>query len=220
MKNHPERFLWTALGALRWGYELARPMTSMERALIALMGVPPTHLITIHGPPGTKVSSWWPRYRKRIDRARGPSRPLIYLGVRASGFGDGGEHLHLLLWDEWIPFWVLHRHADECGLGKPHVDLVPDPQANRLECASMVTYVLSQHEPVFGSRNHERHHQPHPHQRRWIRPHQATLRTHRPQLLSALNAAESPSISDKELVSKVLTFSNKTERNEDEPSSS
>ncbi len=211
LRNQPGGSLWTAIEALHRAYSLGRDMTLRERFLLAFLGCPPTHSLTLHGPPGTTVADWWVRYRKRINRERASSRTLIYFGVQADGLGHGGEHLHLLLWDdEWFPFWVFQRHAEESGLGKLHIDQVPDPHVDLLGCAHMVTYVLSQHEPVFGSDHHERHHAPRRHQRRWIRPHRATLRRHRPQLLSALDDAESSSISDKELVSRVLTFSKTT----------
>jgi hypothetical protein len=203
-------FVVSVSSTLRTG-ELGRPLTEAERLLVALLSSPPTNMLTLQGPQdGPSVGEVWPRLRRRVDRARTSRRPLIYLGTKPNGYGNGGEHMHLLLWD-YVPVGTLLKHCRQLGIGTPRIEEIRHRNQPAL-VARPIAYVLGQQEAVFGTAEHERHMPREKYRRRWLRPHRSTLADHNPELLSAIEAAESESVSDRDLILRVPYLSRDSNR--------
>jgi hypothetical protein len=206
MRNHPERHPFTAVGALRRGYPLGQRLTIRERLALTVTDTGPTHHLTLSG-PATKssVRDLWPTFYRRWNRSRDTrNAPVIYFGCEAQGLGDGGPHLHLLLWEmPWLA--RVQKHARELGLGA-HVERIAADTDDPMVSLGVVRYILGQHESVFGSREHERHQQKRRSGRRWTHPQRRTLEQHHPRLLAALDLAKDRSVSDLEMFQRLPTF--------------
>jgi hypothetical protein len=164
----------------------------MENLTLAVAKAEPTHTLTLTSADMTQpeMASAFRRLVRRIKRNAHSSRPLIYFGVYAQSKGNGGCHLHLLLWD-YAPQAVWRKHAEAVGLYANRPKLIDRSQPHNLE--RTVGYVLSQNEPVFGSRKHLENEPKRKGQRRYVTPQTRTLATHGSELLSALNQAQAQS---------------------------
>src|SRR5205085_1056936 len=128
--------------------------------------------------------------------------PLVYVATVADGIGDGGCHLHVLLW-EFPPVWMYRTQGEAVGLGSVQLAQIEPDLTNRMGVAS---YVLGQHESVFGTTKH-RENSEHPKgKRRLLMPHDATLKEQNPKLFVALDLAKDQSLSDKTLCRELLRF--------------
>lgn len=180
----------------------------MERVALAVTSARPTHTATLTTPGASQkeLASTWRLLVRRIERRKARSDlPLIYVGSFAQGNGDGGYHLHLVLWERpYAPTW--QRQMKDLGIGAPHVDrITPSTPHNVL---NTVSYVLSQQEPIFGTTNHLRHQPREKYKRRWIAPQMKTLERYCPDLFVALNLAQSQSVSDERLFAELPKFIN------------
>lgn len=181
-------------------------MTEMERVALAVTSARPTYTVTLttSGASQKELASAWRLFVRRVERRKArPDLPLIYVGSFAEGHGDGGCHLHLVLWER--PYVLTyHGQTRELGLGTPYVaQIAPSTPHNTL---SVVSYALSQHEPIFGTTNHLRHRPHEKHKRRWITPQAKTLERHCPDIFVALNLAKSQSVSDEKLFAELPKF--------------
>ena len=191
MRTNAERSLWTALGALQRGLPLP-PLTEMENLTLAVAEAKPTHTLTLTSADMTQpeMAKAFRRLARRIDRHSKSSKRLIYLGAYAQSKGDGGCHMHLLLWG-YAPQAVWRKHAEAVGLYAHRPKQIKLSEPHNLE--RTVGYVLSQHEPVFGSRKHLENEPKRKGQRKYVTPQKRTLATHSPKLLSALDQAKAQS---------------------------
>jgi hypothetical protein len=191
MRTNAERSLWTALGALERGLPLP-PLTEMENLTLAVAEAEPTHTLTLTSRKMTQpeMARAFRRLVRRIERnSKGP-KPLIYFGVYAQSRGDGGCHMHLLLWG-YAPQAVWRKHAEAVGLYAPRPKQINLSEPHNVQRA--VGYALSQNEPLFGSRKHLENKPKRKGQRRYVTPQKQTLATQNPKLLSALNQAQAHS---------------------------
>lgn len=186
----------------------SQSLTPKERMAIAITSARPTNLLHIHSLlDRPSFMHRWRRWVRRMERAR-RKRPLIYVAtVAKSRRSNGGHHAHVLLW-EYLHLPVLKQHCREVRFGRePQIRQLPPNDL--MEVFLPVTYVLGQHEPVFGTTHHYRH-EPLPKGARAILlPQRSTLRAKNTKLLDALTSAEDPSVSDFDLVQACPVFSNK-----------
>lgn len=178
----------------------------MERVALAVASSRPTHTATLTTPVASQkeLASTWRLFVRRVERRKArPNLPLIYVGNFANGRGDGGYHLHLVLWERpYAP--TYHGQTRELGLGAPHVSQIePSTPRNTLNA---VSYALSQQESLFGSTHHLRHRPREQSKRRFISPQRKTLEAHCPDLFVALSLAKSQSVSDERLFAELPKF--------------
>lgn len=193
-----------AVGKLARGIPLGRNLSPGERRCLAIASAAPTNLLTLNSKSFERdqIGPAWSRLHKRIDRQT--KRPLVYYGVSARSYGDGGYHLHLLLWD-YLHVPSLHGHAPAVGFGKPHIDQIGQTVEDKLWTT---LYVCGQTESLFGSKYHGRHRKRERWSRSFFRTSDRVLEVANPQLLSAIKMAEDRSVSDQELVKLVPRFIN------------
>jgi hypothetical protein len=207
----PEGSVLAATHAILSRRSFSRRLTSQERVAVAVAGTAPTHLLTIDSAVTDRAqfAAGWRRVVKRLARLRQRSRrPLIHVATIArSGSGGGGYHLHALLWNEYLHHPVLGKHCREAGLGGPNIQQLPAAGANFFEVLRATTYVLGQHEALFGSDHHRRHRALPPCARSYLAPQSGTLAAFHPELLAALGRATDRSVTDDELVAAVPLFS-------------
>jgi hypothetical protein len=205
LANTPESTPHLALWALHRGRPLKRRMTEMERVALAVASAQPTRTATLTTPVASQkeLATTWRLFVRRIERRKArPNLPLIYFGSFAEGQGGGGCHLHLVLWERpYAP--TYHGQTKALGLGTPHVDRIASTPHNVLR---VVSYVLSQQEPIFGTTNHLRHRPREKSRRRFVSPQRKTLEAHCPNLFVALNLAKSRSVSDEKLFAELPKF--------------
>lgn len=204
------------LRAISSGRPINRPLTEAERIAVAVAASEPTHLLTIDSAIHDRQTfdRAWRLLAKRLARRRPYRQPLVYFGSVAQGLGDGGFHVHLLLW-EFLPAWMLHQQTHAVGLGHPKIQQIGASVLRRrpleelkndehysllLERLYVTRYVVNQHEAVLGGSHHQRHQPRAAGKRRYLYPQAATLDRARPNLLAALKAARSPTVSDEELI--------------------
>jgi len=195
-----------ALDALRIGLPPHPGFTPQERIALAVTSTQPSQHVTITTPGGATHQELARGFRKlvpRIERnAHRRKQPLIYVGNYAKGRGNGGYHLHLLLWEE--PYMcVYRRQCLAAGLGRArntHIDPVPEM------VLYSTSYVLGQHESVFGTDVHLRHRPRAKGKRSFICPQGKTLETYHPELFYALQLAKDKSVTDETLVSECPIF--------------
>lgn len=143
-------------------------------------------------------------FRRRVERKKATEGPLIYFGAFANGQGQGGTHVHALLWEE--PYKRSYRfHGKQLGLN-PHCKPITPTPADRLR---VTQYVLGQEEAVFGSDDH-RHHRPRvPSARSYTRNPDDVLAQWNAQLLHAIERAVGPkdkALPDSELLRQATVF--------------
>src|SRR5579875_1134189 len=213
MRNHPERSVWLTAEALARGYPLGVPMTTIERRIVAVISARPTHTLTVHSGSASRaeMAAQFRRLVKRLNRGlakRSPQnpKPLIYVATLASAQNSGRYHVHALLWG-YLHAVVLLGHCRDLGLGKPKLRRLPAEPTGDLNYWQQVVYVIAQNEPAFGYHKHRLNEERHPWSRRLLTPQKATLARHCPHLLSALDAANDPAVSDEALLSLLPTFS-------------
>lgn len=203
MGRNPERCTALALPALQRGEALGRPLTDLERVSLAVTAAKPTHhliLSTVGG--GRKdLGDGFRRLVRRIERRK--HRSLIYFGTAAEGFGEGGFHMHLLFW-EYQDMSMYHGQTRAVGLGKPDVERIDPPEPDNV--LRVVSYVLGQQEPVFGTRKHAANQPRKSYKRRFNNPHMKTLEQHRPELFVGLTLAKDKSLSDEALFESLPRF--------------
>ena len=150
--NTPEGAPNFAAYALRRGIDFKRPLTYHERLTLAIAVSGPTHHVTFSTKSGDyeSVTTGFRRFVRRIERRKHSKGPLLYAGTVAQGLGRGGCHLHLLLW-EFPPFFMYRAQSQAVGLGTPWIEPIQIDLTHRVWVAS---YVLGQHESVFGVKGH------------------------------------------------------------------
>jgi hypothetical protein len=127
---------------------------------------------------------------------------LIYVGSYAKGYGDGGYHVHLLLWEE--PYMLVYRKQSlAAGLGRvtsTQIGSEPEIALHR------TSYVLGQQVSVFGTNVHQRHLPRGKGKRSYISP-QIRLSLHiTPNFFYALTLAKDQSVTDETLVQELPLF--------------
>ena len=208
LRQHPEASIPTAAAALTRGLKLGRRMTRSERLLVGVISAEPTHLVTVHSKDKSReeMAQLFRRLVKRINRSRGNARPLIYVATIAAAKGNSRHHVHALLW-EYIHASTLGGYCREFGLGWPEIRQLSQEFPGDAEYWASVSYALTQHEPAFGTDHHQRHEPIPKFGRGLLYPHCSTLAEHCPQLLSALDQAKDPAVSDESLCSRLPRFS-------------
>jgi hypothetical protein len=206
LRDHPERDPNLALIALERGYPLGRRLTKNERLALAVASARPTHHMTLTTSDMTQpeLADAFDLLKLRIERSR-KSRNfrLVYFGVYAQGKGDGGCHLHLLLWQwPYIPLWL--GHARDLGIGRLKVKRIsPSTPDNVLRT---VGYVLGQNESVFGTRKQYENEPREKHKHGFAKNHATTLEKHNPELLRAIELAKDKSLSGETLYAQLPRF--------------
>jgi hypothetical protein len=184
-----------AVAALASAVPLDAQMIQMERMSMAVGSTLPKYhlyLSSARGMSHGELAASFNRLVTAIHRRTG--KPVIYWGVFGNGFGDGGEHIHLLLWKK-PKMKVWHTERKKVGIGWARSKPVEPGMKNALKAAA---YVGGQQVSVFGSREHDSA-ASRRNERSWVMPHDATLRKHHPELLKATRAAQDPAITDAEL---------------------
>lgn len=183
-----------AVAALSRGVPLAA-MTQMERMSMAVGSTLPRYHLYLSNAPDMshkKLAVSFDRLRTAIERRTG--EPLVYWGVFGNGVGDGGEHIHLLLWKK-PPMRIWHAERKKVGIGWARSKPVAKGMGNALKVAA---YVGGQQVSVFGSGEHDSA-ASRTNERPWVMPHNARLRKHQQELLKATEAAKDPTMADEEL---------------------
>ncbi len=190
MRTNAERSLWTALGALQRGLPLP-PLTEMENLTLAVAEAKPTHTLTLTSADMTQpeMAKAFRRLARRIDWHSKSSKRLIYLGAYVKARAMAGAICIFCL--GYAPQAVWRKHAEAVGLYAHRPKQIKLSEPHNLE--RTVGYVLSQHEPVFGSRKHLENEPKRKGQRKYVTPQKRTLATHSPKLLSALDQAKAQS---------------------------
>jgi hypothetical protein len=205
--REPECCSVFALLALQRGEALGRPMTSQERIALAVSSTRPSHhlMVPTRGDSRRQLVSAFHRLVRRVQvrKERPRLQPLIYVGAIADRTGEGGSHMHLLLWER--PYASTYQvQAREVGLGSPHAEWIsPQTPANVLKT---VCYALGQQESVFGTGVHLANRPREPYEHCVLHPQLATLKEHRPELFVALTLAKDESVSDKDLFDGLPRF--------------
>ncbi len=192
-RTNAHRDLQTAFIALSHGIPLEWPMTDMERLCLGVAATWPTHHLTLGTSQMTQehLAQAFRLVRPLIERRRNRTKPLVYFGAFAKGAGEGGVHLHLLLWE--MPMIVTWRQqCKNVGIGNPHVERLSEPGS----ALAVAGYVAGQQQAVFGSRKHEENRARRTGKRRWVMPQDRTLEAHHPELCDAMRLAKDKSIPD------------------------
>lgn len=177
-----------AVAALSRGVHLHAQMTQMERMSVAVGSARPRYHLYLSTPGMSheELAERFDRLRTAVERRT--DERLIYWGVFGKGAGDGGEHVHLLLWKKpQMKLW--HEERKKVGIGWARSKPVEKGMGNALKVAG---YVGGQQGSVFGSREHDNAVNRRQ-ERSWVMPHDATLRRHHPELLKATEAAKAAS---------------------------
>ncbi len=183
-----------AVAALSRAVPLDAALNQMERMSLAVGSTFPRYhvIISTGGTTHEELARAFDRFKLIVERAT--KEPLVYWGVCGNGAGDGGEHLHLLMWKKpKMRIWQPARKA--VGLGWTESKPVKAGLGHALRVAG---YVAGQQMSVFGSREHDSA-ESRRNERPWVMPHDATLRKHHPELLKATEAAKDAAITDEEL---------------------
>jgi hypothetical protein len=209
IRNAPESRLTTTASALTLGYPLGRSLTASERLVVAVVQAEPTHFLTIHSTKSREeVQRGFRCIRLRLQRSRGKNAaPMIYVATFPRSQNGPGHHVHALLWS-YVHLPTLHGYCRDLALGPPQIDRISASGPGDARYWRPIGYVLGQHEPVFGSTEHERHEPLGHSKRRLSYPQRATLAKYCPKLLSALEMANDPTVSDQELCAGLPRFSN------------
>jgi hypothetical protein len=213
IRHRPERFVSLTAWATARGLPLGVPMTKVERRIIAVIAAQPTHTLTVDSQLAShpEMAAAFRLLVKRLNRGlakRSPMNPksLIYVASLASARNSGRFHVHALLWS-YIHAPVLHGHCGDLGLGKPKLRRLPGEPTGDANYWQQVVYVMGQNEPAFGFRKYRSNEPPPLGARRLLTPRRATLDRHCPQLLSALDIANDPTVPDETLLSRLPKFS-------------
>ena len=196
--------------ALSRGYPLGRAMTSRERLVVAVVQAEPSHFLTIDSPDKSRadMTRAFRCIRLRLQRSRGRrAAPVIYVATFPCTKDRDGHHLHALLWG-YVHIPKLLGYCRGLGLGKPKMEQISASTPGDPNYWRPIGYVLGQHGPAFGSRDHDRHEPLPKGKRELVYPHRMTLARHCPKLLSALDMARDPSVSDETLCAGLPRFSN------------
>lgn len=208
-KTAPEDSLFTISVALRRRLPLTRSLIFEERLCLAIVAARPTHFLTLHTADAehSVAARAWRLLVRRMQRRKSRKNPLIYFATIARGAETtAGCHVHALLWEFlWAP--SLQGQAKQCGFGPPHLARLPDPRSDFDDALRTVAYVVGQNVSVFGTRHHERHRKRVPSKRRFVYPQRTTLALHQPKLLSAIQFAPDPQVSDQYLLHRLPSFS-------------
>jgi hypothetical protein len=200
----PEGSPGLAAWALNRSIGFKRRLTDHERVAIAIAVTCPTNHVTFTTTDLSyeALAKTWRLLVRRIERRKSTKGPLIYVGALAKGNGDGGWHLHLILWEFPVEH-IFRPQARAVGLGNVDLQQIKPDLTNRLWAAS---YVLGQHQSVFGTRKHLEN-APHPKNKRaLIVPQRKTLQVHNHELFVALDMAKSQAVSDERLCSELPRF--------------
>jgi hypothetical protein len=213
IRHHPERFLSLTAWATARGYPLGRRMTKHERRVVAVISAHPTHTMTLTSASSTheEMADQFRGVVKHLNRwleKRSPQNPkrLVYVATLASARDSGRYHAHALLWT-YVHAPTLHGICREVGLGRPTLRKLPDRPAGDIHYWTQVAYVLTQDEPAFGTEKHLENESRPVSARRLLYPQRATLERHCPQLLSALEDANDPTVPGETLLSRLPNFS-------------
>ena len=187
-----------AVLAMHRGWELGRRLSKLERLTLAVASTHPTHLLTLTSKLRTRAQfiDSFETFKLLVAlNSSQPDRPLVYFGSLAHSYGEAGWHAHLLIW-RWPHIWSYRGHATQAGLQNPHAKQIGPTLVDRLNTTA---YVLSQHEPVFGSDKHLENQPLDKYAHRYLRPQDGALAEHHPNLFRALGMANDQSLSDQEL---------------------
>lgn len=194
-----------AVTAIEEGSDLPTGMSVAERRAVALYIAEPTvHLTLTSGDMDRRTCTrQFQNLQKRLNRDR-PSRNRSYVAVPACSVeGGGGYHIHSVQWD-FILKSKLKQMADDLGFGTTEIRYIANKSP--LDRFHMSCYPLKQHTSIFGSKKHLDN-VPLPKSARYmLRPFRPTLEQYNPKLLSAMDAAESLTVSDWELTHAVHYF--------------
>jgi hypothetical protein len=170
-------------------------MTQMERMALAVGSTFPRYhvYLSTEDMSHEELARAFNRFRFIVEQATG--EPLVYWGVYGNGAGDGGEHLHLLLWKKPDVKRVWHPARKAVGIGYTTSIPIARDRDHALRAAA---YVAGQQGPVFGSREHD-HAVERRSERSWVMPQSKTLAKHHPDLLRASQAAKNKSMTDERL---------------------
>jgi hypothetical protein len=189
------------LRPLKDGRPPERSLTRNERLVVAVSACRPRYLVTLDST--LERPEFMREFAKLKQRLAVHRRPLVYFGTVAKGAGDGGYHGHFLIWTS-LHYNTVHKHVRQLALGHAHVDPIDLDRPDEKLALRAVTYVLGQEEPVFASAEHRRHRPRPPSGRAFLHPQRKTLVRWHPDLLTALDLAKSPSVSDVELYRRCL----------------
>ena len=219
LSNHPENSAGLALIALQRTCQLNRPstlgrsLTRLERLALATASTQPTHHLTL----GTRDMSQpelaraFGLFVRKVERRKHQSGPLIYFGGYGNSKGNGGYHMHLLLWEK-EPFYKSYmKQARSVGISNCYVDPIGPRTQDKL-CVAQ--YVFSQQESVFGSHKHSDNEPREKFKRAFISNHAVTLREYHPELFRATELAKDRSVSDEKLFVELPLFINNMSRGE------
>lgn len=174
----------------------------MERACFAIANAEPTNFSTLSSQSMSRkeATAAWTALRKRINRRKTKKGPLIYVAVTACSTDHDGFHVHALLWEYLHAEALLLGPARDLGFGRIQIQRI-DPTPD--DWTHTTAYALGQHQPVFGSKDYQRHKGKQKSARRYSIPHAKTLKLHCPKLLSGLELARNRTVSDLELYRKL-----------------
>jgi len=208
----PDMIRRSAMVNLASGRPLEPKLTPFEREVVAITTTaPPTSLLTLNSAElGLEdVRAAWTKFRKRLWRSHGKDVVAI-ASTQITSKGTAGFHVHALLWTGFVHISKLRHCVEETGFGPPYIRMVPDPNNRFYGTLASVAYVYGQHGAILGS-THGRENLPLARgQQRVHKSHTVTLTRSAPELLSALDMAKSPTVTDVQLVqSSPLFISNR-----------
>jgi hypothetical protein len=192
-----------AIAQLAAGKQPTRALSDLERLAIAVAATRPLQMMNINSELSRNdFMVGFQNLKKRLLSGR---RPLVYFGSVARGIGPAGYHGHFLLWS-YIHYATLHGHVRDLGLGRLHGARIDYDRPQDLPGLRVTTYVLGQQEGVFLTTEHDRHRDRPKSTRRFMHPQRRTLERERPKLLTALDLAKDPTLSDVALFQRCLTL--------------
>ncbi len=212
LADQPDMIRQSAMINLASGRPLERKMTSSEREVVAITTTaPPTSLLTLSSADlGLEdVRSAWTKFRKRLWRSHGKDVVAI-ASTQITSTGTAGFHVHALLWTGFVHISKLRHCVEGTGFGRPHISMVPDANNHFYGALASVGYVYGQLGAILGSTHHKENIPLARGQQRVHKSQTVTLTRSAPELLSALDMAKSPTVTDVQLVqSSPLFISNR-----------
>jgi hypothetical protein len=192
-----------AIARLSAGEPISPALSDLERLAMAVSATRPSHGLDINS--RLERDAFMRGFAKLKQRIASERRPLVYVGVVARGKGDAGYHGHFLLWTS-LHYNTIHKHLRELGLGRGLVKVIDYKRPEVVPALRVAAYVFGQEEAVFRSVQHEHHRARPKSARRFLHPQRETLRRLKPELLTALDLAKDPTLSDVALFQRCLTL--------------
>jgi len=198
----------SAMINLASGRPLEPKLTPSEREVVAItIMAPPTNSLTLSSRDlGLEdVRFAWPKFRKRLRRSLGKDIVAI-ASTPITSNGTAGFHVHALLWTGFVHHSTLRECVADTGFERPHIQQVPDAAYDFYRALNSVAYVYGQHGAILGSTHHKENIPLARGQQRVHKSHTVTLTRSAPELLSALDMAKSPTVTDVQLVQSSPIF--------------